>query len=74
MTTTTIKVSSTVRDRLKLQAAADDRTLGEQIEYLVELGDRQNRLAAMREAMSQTPPEAKASYQQETSEWAAIDA
>lgn len=74
MTTTTIKVSATVRDRLKKQAAANDRTLGEQIEYLVEIGDRQKRLTAMRDAMNRTSPTAIESYRRETSEWATADA
>ena len=73
MTTTTIKLDSAVRDRLKAQAVAADRTLGEQVEHLVKLGDREQRMTAMRSAMAHTPDHLLDSYRRETAEWEAAD-
>lgn len=73
MTTTTIKVSAEVRDRLKHQASAAHRTLGEHLAHLAELGERQARFASVREAMEATSPEALASYRDETHAWERIE-
>jgi predicted transcriptional regulator len=71
--TTTIKVSTEVRDRLKRQASAAHRTLGEHLAHLAELGDRQSRFAAMRAAIDATHPDDAASYRVETDAWERID-
>ncbi|MFT3716597.1 MAG: hypothetical protein QM774_11835 [Gordonia sp. (in: high G+C Gram-positive bacteria)] len=71
--TTTIKVSDQVRDRLKKQASADGRTLGEQIEYLLELGDRSARFETLRAEIKATPADQLASYHEELNEWATVD-
>lgn len=73
MTTTTIKLSSEVRDRLKLQAAAAHRTLGEHLAHLAELGDRADRFEALRAAIVATPADAMESYSAEVAEWDRID-
>lgn len=70
--TTTIKVASGVRDRLKAQAAAADRTLGEHLAHLADLGDRAERFADLRAAIAATPPEAMGSYRAEAAEWERI--
>lgn len=71
--TTTIKVSTEVRDRLKAQATAAQRTLGEHLAHLADLGDRQNRFAALRAAIDATPQQTMASYHAEVREWDRID-
>ena len=71
--TTTIKVPNDVRDLLKAQAAAAHRTLGEHLAYLAELEERSGRLAAMREAIAATPPEAMESYRAELDQWQRLD-
>jgi predicted transcriptional regulator len=71
--TTTIKVSPQVRDRLKEQASAAHRTLGEHLAHLAELGDRQTRFVALREAIEATSSEAAASYREETDAWDRIE-
>jgi len=70
---TTIKVSSDVRDRLKEQAAAAGHTLGEHLRHLADLGDRASRFEALRGAIRATPPEAMSSYEREVAEWESLD-
>ena len=67
MTLTTIKVDSAVRDRLKEQARAHGRTLGEHLEALVEAESRRERLRAMQEAMAARPPDQE--YLSEAEAW-----
>jgi hypothetical protein len=71
--TTTIKVSNEVRDRLKGQAALARRTLGQHLEYLAGLGEREARMAALRTAVRATSPEDLASYREETHAWSRIE-
>jgi hypothetical protein len=71
--TTTIKVSSEVRDRLKGQAAAAHRTLGEHLAHLAELGDRAERFEALRSAIRATPADELAGYRDEVAAWDAIE-
>jgi hypothetical protein len=73
MTPTTIKVSHDVRDRLKGQAALAHRTLGQHLEYLAGLGDREARMASLRAAMRATAPEDLVSYAEETRVWGNIE-
>jgi len=67
MTLTTIKVDSAVRDRLKEQARARGRTLGEHLEALVEAESRRERLRAVRDAMAARPPDQE--YLSEAEAW-----
>ncbi|UJP08714.1 hypothetical protein L2X99_09270 [Microbacterium sp. KUDC0406] len=69
MTMTTIKVSSELRDRLKEQARAENRTMGEQLAFLVDAHRRERDFEAMREAMSRMTPEDWADYHEETAWW-----
>lgn len=71
--TTTIKVSVDLRDRLKQQAAREGRTLGEQIEHLLALGDRAARFDALRSAIAATPAEKLESYADEVRDWESVD-
>ena len=73
MTTTTIKVDRAVRDRLKAQAAAEHRTLGDHLAHLADLAERRARLEQLREAMERTSDADLASYRAETSEWLDAD-
>jgi phage I-like protein len=66
---TTIKVTQELRDRLKLQAKASGRTLGDQLAFLVKLGERQSHFEALSAAIAATPPELLASYEEETEYW-----
>ncbi|MBS1883433.1 MAG: toxin-antitoxin system protein [Actinobacteria bacterium] len=66
---TTIKVSSEVRDRLKGQAALAHRTLGQHLEYLANLGEREVRMAALGAAIRATSPEDLASWREEAGAW-----
>ncbi|MGC5616820.1 hypothetical protein [Georgenia sp. Z1491] len=65
--TTTIKVTSDLRDTLKAQAAARGRTLGEHLAALAEEEARRQRYARVREAMAANPPDQD--YLDEVREW-----
>jgi len=69
MTVTTIKVSTELRDRLKEQAHAERRTLGEQLEYLLSREEKDRDFEALRIAIAQTSPEDMASYREEAAWW-----
>lgn len=71
--TTTIKVDDEVRDRLKRQAAVSGRTLGQQVEYLVGLGERSLRYRELQAAMDATSPEEWESYRAEAEAWERVD-
>ena len=71
--TTTIKVSNEVRDRLKGQAALAHRTLGQQLEYLASLGERDARMSALSAALKATSREDLESYREETRAWDRIE-
>ncbi|MGH9652016.1 MAG: hypothetical protein ACRD6B_00910 [Bryobacteraceae bacterium] len=71
--TTTIKVSNEVRDRLKGQAAIAHRTLGQHLEHLASLGEREARLSSLHAAMQATSPGDVASYREETRAWNHIE-
>jgi predicted transcriptional regulator len=73
MTITTIKVSTEVRDRLKRQAAADGRTLGEHLAHIADLADRDRRLAHLHGAIAATSPELLDSYREELETWDELD-
>ena len=67
MTSTTIKVDAELRDVLKKQARAHGRTLGEHLRVLAAADERRGRLAAMREAMTESPPDED--YREDAREW-----
>jgi hypothetical protein len=69
MTMTTIKVSRELRDRIKEQAQIEHRTLGEQLEYLVDQNSRDKDFEAMRQSMARMTPEDWADYREETAWW-----
>lgn len=71
--TTTIKVSDEVRDRLKGQASRAHRTLGQHLEHLADLGEREVRMAALRGAVRSTSAEDLASWRVETRAWEQIE-
>ncbi len=71
--TTTIKVSNDVRDRLKDQAALAHRTLGQHLEYLAGLGERETRMTSLRAAIAATPDQDLISYAEETGVWDLIE-
>ncbi len=71
--TTTIKVSNEVRDRLKHQASLSHRTLGQHLEYLASLGERETRMADLRRAVGATSADDLESYREETNAWNNIE-
>jgi predicted transcriptional regulator len=71
--TTTIKVSNQVRDRLKGQASRANRTLGQHLDHLADLGEREARMAALRGAVRSTSAEDLASWREETRAWERIE-
>lgn len=62
-----------MRDRLKGQAALAHRTLGQHLEPLANLGEREARMAALRATMRATSAEDLASRREETSAWERIE-
>lgn len=72
MTTTTIKVPSDLRDRLRSHADRGSRTLAQHIDLLLDLEDRDERFAAMQDAMARMTPAQQVAYERERDEW--IDA
>jgi hypothetical protein len=71
--TTTIKVTTEVRDRLKMQAAQAHRTLGEHLAHLADLADREGRFDAMRQAIAASSSDDLASYADEVADWDHLD-
>ena len=64
---TTIKVDSEVRDRLNAEARKRGLTAGSFVEELLDAWAREQRFAAIREAMAQTPRNLIGSYRAELS-------
>ena len=73
MTTTTIKVDSATRDRLKRRAAAADLTLGQHLARLADCADREARLRSLRAAVAATPADVLASWTAESDAWEAAE-
>lgn len=73
MTVTTIKVSVEVRDRLKAQASSAQLTLGEHLERLADLADREARFGALAEAIEAMTDEQRADYRRESATWLDAD-
>ncbi|HMR49753.1 MAG TPA: Arc family DNA-binding protein [Arachnia sp.] len=57
MTTTTIKVPSELRDRLKSAARRDGRSMSEYIDRLLSDEEFRSRMARLREEIALTPPD-----------------
>lgn len=74
MTMTTIKVDSDLRDRINDAARTRGVTAGALLRDVFGRWDREQRFAAIREAMARTPPERMASYLAEAAEWDATAA
>jgi len=66
---TTIKVPVELRDRLKAQASAHDRTIGEHLAVLASAEERTERFARLRRQIAATPPELRANYLDELGAW-----
>lgn len=73
MTTTTIKVSTDLRDRLKSHAAAEHLTMNSYLEKLLECEERARRFAVLREQMANTSEEDWKSYREETEWWDSLE-
>lgn len=73
MTSTTIKVSTDTRDRLKTQAAAAHVSLGEYLSRLADEGERALRFEALRTAISRTSDADRRTYEAETMTWLDAD-
>lgn len=67
MTVTTIKVPVELRDELKRQAAAHDRTLAQHLSALARSQARADRLGQARQAVVDNPPDE--AYLREAGEW-----
>lgn len=66
---TTIKVSSELRDRLKAQASAEGRTIGEHLAALADRAEREDRFARLRRQIAATPAPERAGYLAELGAW-----
>lgn len=71
--TTTIRVSTETRDRLKAQAAAAHLSVGEHLAHLADTGDRALRFEALREAIAQEPAAGRRAYERERDAWLDAD-
>lgn len=72
MTMTTIKIDSDLRDRLNGAAREQGVTAGSFVELLFDRWLREQRFAAMREAMARTPDDLAESYRRGTEAWDAV--
>lgn len=73
MPITTIKLDTTLRDRLNLEARRDGVTVGRVIEAMLEERARARRFDEVRSAMASTPGDLQESYARETQAWGAAD-
>lgn len=73
MAQTTIKVDSSLRDRLNEEAKRDGVPVGRLLEALLAERARSRRFAQMRAAMAATPADQRQSYEAETQAWAAAE-
>ncbi|MCK0112467.1 hypothetical protein MWU75_09990 [Ornithinimicrobium sp. F0845] len=73
MTSTTIKVPSATRDRLKVHAARRGETLAAHIERLLDLADREDRFEQLREAIVATSSGGQVAYERERDAWLDAD-
>ncbi len=73
MTSTTIKVSTETRDRLKAQAAAAQVSLGEHLARLADAGDRALRFESLRAAIARESETDRLAYEAGRDEWLDAD-
>ncbi|MDR1799616.1 MAG: hypothetical protein LBR19_07030 [Bifidobacteriaceae bacterium] len=66
---TTIKVPSPVRDRLRRNAKGRFRSLAEYLDYLADLDEHKQRMAAFRESVTSGSPEQRAAWRLEDAAW-----
>jgi hypothetical protein len=74
MTVTTIKVSTSTRDRLKAAARAQRSTLEQLLESLIADHERRVRLESVRAAMQATDPQVMQAYLEEAAAWERAEA
>lgn len=67
--TTTIKVSTALRDRLKAQAAREGLTIGAHLARLADAEDRRLRLRSLKSAIADSAIEDSRSHAAETTDW-----
>lgn len=67
--TTTIKVSTRLRDRLKEQATRDGLTLGAHLAQLADAEDRRWRLRTLKSAIDASSDDDARSHAAETEDW-----
>ena len=72
MTATTIKISPELRDQLNAEARRRGTTAGSVVEALWEAWLREQRFAAIRQAMATAGPDDLASYAEETEDFDAL--
>lgn len=73
MTATTIKVDSRLRDALNAEARKRGQTAGSFLEHLLEMWLREQRFAAMREALAAASAVDLDSYAAETADFDQLD-
>jgi hypothetical protein len=73
MTATTIKVPAATRDRLKAHAAQYGEPLAAHLERLLDLAEREERFAQLRDAITETTSEDLAAYERERDAWLDAD-
>lgn len=69
MPTTTIKVDTILRDRLKSEAHRKGITIGSLLDELLAISERDARFAEISAAMGRTEPETMRRYEAEVAEW-----
>lgn len=69
MATTTIKVTSELRDRLRAEANRDGQTLGELLEELLAERARARRFERLRDAIVATRGDDRRTWEDETAAW-----
>ena len=69
MPTTTVKVETSVRDRLLVEARRDGSTVGQLLDAMLRERERSQRFAQLREAIAATPSAARKSWQAETEQF-----
>ena len=73
MAITTIKLDSTVRDRLNAEARRDGVPVGRVLEAMLEERARARRFTELRAAIASTPGPLLASHAAETDRWSTTD-
>ena len=69
MPTTTIKVDTVLRDRLKFEAHRKGITIGSLLDELLAISERDARFAEIKAAVARTERAAMREYEAEVAEW-----